>query len=91
MIVRSETQAANNALFAQLIKEERIVFERYEVYYRLFGADCTYLIEVTLGCESAFLPAGESLVNAAGLYEKLVKGTVTPCTAKDVWEDLKEK
>ena len=88
MNLQSEVQENRPSCYGRLVKEECAALKKRSVYYRLLETHVGYLIEICLGKEQLRLPAGESIARAALLYERLVKGTVTPCTAWDVWEDF---
>lgn len=87
-MLRSELQEGNAAITACLVLQAYVPLGRELLLYRLLEAQGFYLIEVTLGEETVLLSVKEGKSRAVLLYEKLLKGTVTPCTAEDIWEDF---
>ena len=75
-------------LRAQSLIETRVAADGFWVLYRLLSAGERFLVEVTLESETAMLTVGRDKEIAVLLYQRLVRGSVTPCTAGDIWEDL---
>lgn len=74
-----------------LREEQRHVAEQMARYrfcaFRF--ADPEYYVEILFGAERAAARLGEDYPSAQILFDKLVAGTVTPCTLRDVIEDIK--
>ncbi len=87
----SELQEGCEAITACLVLQACVPLGKALLLYRLLEAQDFYLIEVTLGEETVLLSIKEGKGRAVLLYEKLLKGTVTPCTAEDIWEDFQEE
>lgn len=90
-MLRFELQEENAVLHARLAFQACVPFGEGLLLYRLLEAPGIYLIEVTLGLETVLLSIKESKKRATLLYERLLRGTVTPCTARDVWRDLQKE
>ena len=58
------------------------------VTYQLLECNARYFVKCLLGKDCAVVPLGSSIGTAVHLFEALVAGAVTPCTAADVVEDL---
>ena len=58
------------------------------VCYRLLENPPQYLVECVFRGASILLPVGQRFSTAAEIYERLVRGEVTPCTAGDIVEDM---
>ena len=64
------------------------------LHYRLYclqsrQAEPLYYLEITLGQERFCCPLNTaSLSEAKRIYRLVLKGKVTPCTARDVLEDI---
>ena len=75
-------------LRARSLIEARVAADGFWVLYRLLSAGESFLVEVTLESETVLLAVGRDKDMAVLLYQRLVRGSVTPCTAEDIWEDL---
>lgn len=71
-----------------MIRETCLSLAGYDVCYRLFERSSHFVIEITLDADCRRSDVGKSFSHAAHLYELLVEGEVTPCTMRDVLEDL---
>lgn len=61
---------------------------RYYLYVRRRLKSSRYCIRVRMGREDVTAVVGERLDGAVSLFCKLVKGTVTPCTLRDIVQDF---
>ncbi len=86
----SEIEGERWAIRARTLTKTRLVLDGLEISYRLWETEHGFLIEITLGEETALLCAGGTRVEAELVYGRLVRGGVTPCTAADVWQDLQQ-
>lgn len=62
------------------------------VEYRLMNAEYSesvYFISVSTADERSTVLAGNDEAEANGIFDLLVKGVVTPCTAEDVVSDVR--
>ena len=75
-------------------QSSRIVHTAYEcvagetVRYRLLEREGRFTLRMVYLLDEVELSLGKDFARAAVLFEALRKGSVTPCTAKDVLEDL---
>lgn len=90
-MLRSELREETAALSACLVAQVCVPLGAQLLLYRLLEAQGFYLVEVTLGEETVLLFVRAGKREALLLYEKLIRGTVTPCTAGDIWEDLQRE
>ncbi len=67
-----------------LILERRVICRLLEVA----ALPPEYLLEVRLDGEVASEAVGSDFLRAASLFELVSRGRVTPCTLKDVVEDM---
>ena len=78
-------------LFARLLKRTDRSARGLELSYELFETAAGHLIQVTLGEETALLLDKSGSSHAHRVYDLLVWGDVTPCTAADVFEDMMQE
>lgn len=81
------TRAARANQKTVICEVGRIVTGR-AVIYRLCQEAGVYYVELMLEEEQCRLELGDRFGEAATLYEILVKGLVTPCSAPFILEDL---
>ena len=68
--------------------EAHVAADGFWVLYRLLSTGESFLVEVTLESDTVLLATGRDRDMADILYQRLVRGSVTPCTAEDIWQDL---
>ena len=76
----------------QILCEEECRVGEALVRYRLcasYFVGTEYYIEIVLSGERAAAHLGTERATAQHLFEKIVSGTVTPCTLKDIVQDIK--
>ena len=70
------------------IREKRVALAGHEACYRLFERGSRFFIEISFDADRSQAEVGDSFSRAAYLYDLLVEGEVTPCTMRDILEDL---
>ena len=76
-----------------ILEEEAVLFGGLSLLYQLLAERCMrqtrYLVSIELRGERAEAHLGEDLLRAWETYSKIVRGAVTPCSLREVLEDLK--
>ncbi len=76
-----------------ILQEEAVLYGGLSLLYRFIAERCMrqtrYLISIELRGERADSYLGEDLLRAWEVYSKIVRGAVTPCSLREVLEDLK--
>ena len=70
------------------IREKRVALAGHKACYRLFERGSRFFIEISFDADRSQAEVGDSFSRAAYLYDLLVEGEVTPCTMRDILEDL---
>lgn len=89
-----QTEKCHEPCAAEMHRVRAVVLfvGEHRVGYELFESDGTmpqFFVEVSIGKELFRAPLGEDFVYAARVYDTLVRGEVTPCTAGDIVADLR--
>ena len=74
--------------YRRCLCQKRISLPCGTVVYRLWAWGATYSVECAVKQERVLVPLGQGIGTAARVFEMLVRGAVTPCTAADVVQDL---
>ena len=79
-----------------LVRMDLKKIEDFNLEYRLYEIACSgmkkkYAIAVLSEPDESFAVIGDELAFSQRLYVDLMRGNVTPCTLKDVVEDLTKK
>ena len=70
------------------VHTERVSIAGNIARYRLTERDGVFFLQIVYMMDEVNLSLGRDFATAASLFGALCKGTVTPCTARDVLEDL---
>ena len=77
---------------ALLIREEQILLLGIPMVYRLHaveeGESSRFYISVVAPNEQCEVDAGSDLLRALGCYRRIVRGSVTPCTLSEIFQDI---
>lgn len=76
----------------RVLREERRRVGEQVVHYRFCSfcfADPEYYVEIFMGEERVAVRFEGDDVTSQSIFDLLVEGTVTPCTLRDVMEDIK--
>ncbi|MBE6702679.1 MAG: hypothetical protein E7585_04630 [Ruminococcaceae bacterium] len=88
MEMQSENVAVSKPSLGDTLKEVGRIVAGHTVIYRLREAAPQFFVELLLDEERCVLETGESFAHAAYVFELLVRGLVTPCSARFILEDL---
>ena len=87
----SETATAEIRQGGCVLCDEKRFIAGDLICYRLLFHAFHYFLECTYGGEGHLYALGKRFSHAAFLFEAIVQGEVTPCTACDILEDLQNQ
>ncbi|MBQ8357642.1 MAG: hypothetical protein IJX39_07540 [Clostridia bacterium] len=85
---RSQMSAQYSVQDAKIVRESELLVAGRTVQYRLLEKAPQFFVEIACDTERCLLKAGQSFARAAHIFDLLIKGEVTPCTAEYIMDDL---